>query len=39
MVTLDKGVHIKKDSEVLHFQEIHPEEDELARMWTRYTPD
>lgn len=39
VVTTDKGVCIKRDSEVFHYDEIHPEEDELARMWTLYKPD
>ena len=38
-VTSEKGVRIKFDSGVTKYQEVHPEEDELARMWTRYTPD
>jgi hydrogenase expression/formation protein HypE len=39
VVTADKGIRINRDTEVLHYQEIHPEADELARMWTLYTPD
>lgn len=34
-----EGVKIIKDNETLHYQEIHPEEDELARMWTLYSAD
>jgi len=34
-----EGVKIVKDSETTNYQEIHPEEDELARMWTLYTTD
>lgn len=30
------GVKIVKEDQVLHYQEIHPEEGELARMWTLY---
>jgi hydrogenase maturation factor len=33
------GVQIIKDAETVHYQEIHPEQDELARMWTLYVPD
>ena len=36
VVTADEGVCIKRDLKVLHYQEIHPESDELARMWTLY---
>jgi len=39
IVTAEKGVRIKRDSEVYHYKEIHPEADELARMWTLYSPD
>lgn len=38
-VTSEKGVRIKRGTEVTNYQEIHPEADELARMWTLYTPD
>jgi hydrogenase expression/formation protein HypE len=34
-----EGVHIIKDSGTIHYQEIQAEEDELARLWTLYTPD
>lgn len=34
-----KGVRIFKDDEIIHYQEIHPEDDELARMWTQYAMD
>lgn len=34
-----EGVHIIKDSQTIHYQEIQAEEDELARLWTLYTPD
>ncbi len=38
-VTSEKGVRITRDSEIFLYDEIHPEEDELARMWTLYTTD
>ncbi len=34
-----EGVQVIMDAETIHYQEIHPEEDELARMWTLYTTD
>lgn len=34
-----QGVKVIKDSQTIHYQEIRAEEDELARMWTLYTPD
>jgi len=34
-----EGVTIIKDSETTLYKEIHPEQDELARMWTLYTTD
>lgn len=33
------GVIIKRDDEITKYQGIHAEEDELARMWTVYSPD
>lgn len=32
----DNGVRIIKDGQVIHYQEIHCEADELARMWELY---
>jgi len=34
-----EGVKIIKTAETIHYQEIHPEQDELARMWTLYATD
>jgi hydrogenase expression/formation protein HypE len=34
-----EGVGILRDCQMLHYEEIHPEEDELARMWIEHTPD
>lgn len=34
-----QGVKVIKDPETIHYQQIQAEEDELARMWTLYTPD
>ncbi len=34
-----KGVKVVKDTETIHYQEVHPEQDELARMWTLYATD
>jgi hydrogenase expression/formation protein HypE len=38
-VVADEGVKIIKGSATTHFQDIHPEDDELARMWTQYSTD
>lgn len=38
-VVADEGVKIIKGSETTHFQDIHPEDDELARMWTQHPTD
>lgn len=35
-VTDGEGVYMIKDGQITHYQEIHCEEDELARMWERY---
>jgi hydrogenase expression/formation protein HypE len=35
-VTEGAGVHVRRNSETLHYSEIHCEEDELARMWCLY---
>jgi hydrogenase expression/formation protein HypE len=34
-----EGVKIIKGAETIHYNEIHPEQDELARMWTLYATD
>ena len=34
-----QGVKVVKEDQVLHFQKVHPEDDELARMWTQYATD
>jgi len=34
-----EGVKIIKGAETIHYKEIHPEQDELARMWTLYATD
>ena len=38
-VVADEGVKIIKGSATTHFQDIHPEDDELARMWTQHPTD
>lgn len=38
-VVSEEGVRIIKGSETTLYNEIHCEEDELARMWTLYSPD
>ncbi len=38
-VVSGEGVKIIKTAETIHYQEIHPEQDELARMWTLYATD
>lgn len=39
VVTPGDGVAIRKGDKVVKYQEIHAEEDELARMWTEYKTD
>jgi hydrogenase expression/formation protein HypE len=39
VIRAGNGIEIFQDDEVIHYQEIHPEEDELARMWTQYATD
>ena len=34
-----QGVKVVMQDQVLQYQEIHPEDDELARLWTQYEPD
>ncbi|HPX96266.1 MAG TPA: AIR synthase family protein [Brevefilum fermentans] len=34
-----KGVQLIKENQVIHYVDIRPEEDELARMWQEYSPD
>jgi hydrogenase expression/formation protein HypE len=34
-----ESVKIIKGAETIHYKELHPEQDELARMWTLYTTD
>jgi hydrogenase expression/formation protein HypE len=34
-----QGVKVVKQDQVLQYQEVHPEVDELARMWMQYEPD
>lgn len=36
-VVADEGVKMIKDTTTFHFQDIHPEDDELARMWAQYS--
>ena len=38
-VVTGAGVDIIRDAEVCHYSDSHPEEDELARMWVKYSPD
>lgn len=39
VVTPGVGVTIRREDQVVKYQEIHAEEDELARMWTEYKTD
>lgn len=39
IVTEGYGVKIMRSEEVVHYEEIRPEEDELARMWNEYQLD
>jgi hydrogenase expression/formation protein HypE len=34
-----QGVKVVRQDQVSHYQEIHPEDDELARLWMQYYPD
>lgn len=39
VVTEGNGVQILRGEDVIHYEEIRPEEDELARMWNEYQLD
>jgi hydrogenase expression/formation protein HypE len=38
-VVSGEGVKILRDCEMLHYQEIQPDKDELARIWLEFKPD